>query len=286
MILGLAFVLSRVGVIEDLVWQRPGVNMPDRHAFGMQYCTDLVSHVMFLILMYMFLKRGRLKWYAYVVIIILSVINVIYVDGMISLFCVVMGLLGCLYVVAYDKKKWRIPSVVLKGWKGLVLASFWIGAIILFVWVLVYKKDPDIWYNRYYSLQNRLNTNYRLLTQIPFSWFGTGFVQVGLGGKEEMPEYYFWVDCSYPRVYAMYGIVAFLIFMGLLTWIVIRLMKKKDYFGMYLMAIIAVDCMIEHHMIEIAYNTFLVFAFADLDPVLRKTDFGSEATLPELNICK
>ena len=30
----------------------------------------------------------------------------------------------------------------------------------------------------------------------------------------------------------------------------------------------AFDCMIEHHMIEVAFNTFLVFAFANLDPVL------------------
>ena len=40
------------------------------------------------------------------------------------------------------------------------------------------------------------------------------------------------------------------------------------------MAVIALDCMIEHHMIEVAFNTFLVFAFADLDPVLGKEERG------------
>ena len=70
----------------------------------------------------------------------------------------------------------------------------------------------------------------------------------------------------------MHGIVAFVLFMALLTWIVIRLKKKKSYFGMYLMAIIALDCMIEHHMIEVAFNTFLVFAFANLDTILGESE--------------
>ena len=269
-VIALAFVLSQMGIIEDLVWQRPGIGMPDRHAFGMNYCTDLVSHVMFLIFLYMFLKRGRLKLTEYVVIGVLSVINILFVDGKIALICTVFALGGCIFVTLYDKKQWKIPDGLMHIWDALMVSSYIIGAAILFGWVFIYKTDPDIWYNRYYSLENRLHTNYRLLTQIPFSWFGTNFVQMGFGGKAEMPEYYFWVDCSYPRVYAMNGIVAFVVFMAILTWIVIRLKKRKLYFGMFLMAVIALDCMIEHHMIEIAYNTFLVCAFANLDTIIEK----------------
>ena len=269
----LAFVLSRFGIIEDLTWNRPGSSF-ERHAFGMNYCTDLASHVMFLIFLYMFLKQGHLKWWDYVVIVGLSAVNVFFVDGQIALICVVMALAGCCFVSIYDKKGWEIPEKVICVWKWLLQSAFVVGAGVMFLLAITYKEDPQIWYNRYYSLENRIHTNYRLLKAIPFSWFGTSFVQVGSGGKSDYTGYYFWVDCSYTRVYAMHGIVAFIIFMALLTWVQIRLKKKKAYFGMFLMAVVAFDCMIEHHMIEVAFNTFLVLAFADMGGILQNAQKG------------
>ncbi|MBR4543120.1 MAG: hypothetical protein IKO53_02810 [Lachnospiraceae bacterium] len=266
----LSFILSQTGVIEDLVWQRPGEGMRNRHAFGMNYCTNLASHVMFLIFLYMFLKRGKLKTADYLVIILLTAINIFFVDGQISAICVILAVAGCIFTAVIRYKKINFSPVITKTWNLLAVSSYIVCAAVQFIWALLYKDDPDIWYNRYYSLENRIHTNYRLLKSFPFSWFGRDFIQVGLGWTEETPDYYFWVDCSYTRLYAMYGIVAFAVFMSLLTWIVIRLMKRKNYFGMFLMTVIAFDLMIEHHIIEIAYNTFLVLAFADLDPLSGK----------------
>lgn len=264
-VISISFILSQTGIIDDLVWQRPGEGMRNRHAFGMNYCTNLASHVMFLIFLYMFLKRGRLNIIEYMAIILLTVINIIFVDGQIAAICVILAVAGCFFTAIVNYKKITIPAGLLKLWNIFAVSSYIVCAAAQFIWAMLYKDDPDIWYNRYYSLQNRIYTNYLLLKAFPFSWFGTDFPQNGLGWIEGAPTYYFWVDCSYTRLYAMYGIVAFVIFMGLLTWIVIRLMKKKNYFGMFLMAVIALDLMIEHHIIEIAYNTFLVLAFANLD---------------------
>ena len=261
----ISFILSQTGIIDDLVWQRPGEDLRIRHAFGMIYCTDLASHVMFLIFLYMFIKRGKLKFTEYLLILTLVLVNVLFVDGQIAAICTLLAMAGCVYNSVSYGKKITLPQKILKILKLLMISSFAACAALQFIWAILYKDDPNIWYNRYYSLENRIRTNYRLLKSFPFSWFGTDFLQVGLGGTEETPTYYFWVDCSYTRLYAMYGIVAFVIFMGLLTWIVIRLMKKKNYFGMFLMAVIALDLMVEHHIIEIAYNTFLVIAFANLD---------------------
>ena len=263
----LSFILSQIGVIDDLVWQRPGEGMRSRHAFGMNYCTNLASHAMFLIFLYMFIKKGKLKIWEYMTIIALTIVNILFMDCQISAICVLLAMAGCLLTALISHKKITIPENVVKIWNFIMISSYIVCAAIQFIWALLYRSDPDIWYNRYYSLENRIKTNYILLKNFPFSLFGTKFLQVGLGWTEETPDYYFWVDCSYTRLYAMYGIVAFVIFMALLTWIVIRLMKKNNYFGMYLMAVIAFDLMIEHHIIEIAYNTFLLLAFADLEPL-------------------
>ena len=220
---------------------------------------------MFLIFLYMFLKRGKLKIIEYAVIIMLTAINIIFVDGQISAICAILAAAGCVFTSVVSYKKFTIPAGLLKLWNIFAVSSYMICAVVQFIWALLYRDDPDIWYNRYYSLENRIYTNHLLLKCFPFSWFGTDFPQTGSGWTEESPDFYFWVDCSYTRIYAMYGIVAFVVFMGLLTWITIRLLKRKNYFGMFLMMVIAFDLMIEHHMIEISYNTFLVLAFANLD---------------------
>ena len=85
----------------------------------------------------------------------------------------------------------------------------------------------------------------------------------------------------------MYGVVAFAIYMTLLTGIQIRLNKRKAYFAMFLMTLVAADCMMEHHMIEVAFNTFLVLAFADMDtlPWLnRKEEMGEDSPGKNKNI--
>lgn len=278
-VISISFILSQTGFLDDLVWQRPGDGMRNRHAFGMNYCTNLASHVMFLIFLYMFLKRGKLKVIEYAVIIMLTAINIIFVDGQISAICAILAAAGCVFTSVVSYKKFTIPAGLLKLWNIFAVSSYMICAVVQFIWALLYRDDPDIWYNRYYSLENRIYTNYLLLKSFPFSWLGTDFPQNGLGWIEGAPDYYFWVDCSYTRIYAMYGIIAFVVFMALLTWIVIRLMKKKNYFGMFLMAIIAFDLMIEHHIIEVAYNTFLVLAFANLD-TLRISNHDAESSSP------
>ena len=266
-VMGLAFILSQIGVIEDIVWQRVIGEGRGRHAFGMTYCTDLAAHVLYFILLYMLMVHGKMKWWGYALITVLTVINIVFVDGRIALACTVLAVMGCVFLHFYDKHQWKIPEALMVVWKWLLTWSFVLGAGFMFLLSVTYKKDPEIWYNRYVFFGGRLYTNYRLLKTIPFSWFGTSFYQSGWGGKTEEPAYYFWVDCSYTRLYAMYGIVAFLIFMALLTWIQIRLKKRKAYFAMYLMALVALDCMMEHHMTEVAFNIFLLMAFCDLDKV-------------------
>ena len=275
-VIAVAFVLSRFGLIEDLTWTRPD-NTFARHAFGMNYCTDLACHVMFLIFLYMFYQKGKLRWWEYAIILLLCLINVLFVDGRIALFCTLAAVGGCLVKTFLDKKNCRVPAGLMRLWGGALLAAFVIGAGIVFAADLFYSEDPGMWYNQSVSLGNRLWTNHVLFKELPVTLFGTYFLQVGWGGVSGPLDYYFWVDCSYSRVFAMYGIVAFGIYLALLTGIQLRLKKRGAYFAMFLMALVAIDCMMEHHMIEVSFNTFLLLAFADLDGFSRKGEKSPEA---------
>ena len=99
-----AFVLSRFGLIEDLSWNRPDSTF-DRHAFGMNYCTDLACHVLYLILLYMFYRRGKLRWWEYAVMLVLCLVNVLFVDGRIALICTTLAIVGCGVNALLQKKQ-------------------------------------------------------------------------------------------------------------------------------------------------------------------------------------
>ena len=76
-------------------------------------------------------------------------------------------------------------------------------------------------------------------------------------------EYEF-LDSSYARVLLMYGWVAFLLIIGLMVWSQYRLYKRKQTLRMYLLAVLSLHFMMEHHILEPAYNIFLLLPFAGL----------------------
>ena len=77
-------------------------------------------------------------------------------------------------------------------------------------------------------------------------------------------EYEF-LDSSYARILLMYGWVAFVLILGLILWLQFRLYKKKKTFQMFVLAVLSLQFMMEHHILEPAYNIFLLLPFACLD---------------------
>jgi hypothetical protein len=60
----------------------------------------------------------------------------------------------------------------------------------------------------------------------------------------------------------MYGVVALTVFLGIFTAIQYRLLKAKKTFQMFIVALVAFSCFLEHHMLEVGYNIFMVLLFA------------------------
>ena len=67
---------------------------------------------------------------------------------------------------------------------------------------------------------------------------------------------YNYVDCLYVMLLLRYGLVFFVIFIGILTITCIYLYKKKEYYLLLLMAILSLHGIIDDLMIYLYYNTF------------------------------
>ncbi|MBR5421951.1 MAG: hypothetical protein IK115_12475 [Lachnospiraceae bacterium] len=263
-VLIVAFFLSLVGVLPDSIMMRGDLA---RHSFGTYHCTDLAAHWAFIILTYVFLADGIMKWPAYLIMLILTVLNFLLVDGRTAYLCVILAAGGSLIHTFVKKKGIAVPEKLLKAWQYLLLSVYVLLAALYMLMNFTYDPDPNAFYNRGLldHLGTRLNVSSNVTRIFPFSWFGKYWIQIGDGmGAAEKTGMYTFLDDSYIRVYAMYGIVAFVLILLLLTAIQWKLMKKGQTFRMFIMAIVALSCFFEHHMLELGCNIFLLVLFAKL----------------------
>lgn len=266
LVLLLVFIMSGAGIWPDYIDERGGFS---RHAFGTFHCTDLAAQWGYMIFLYVFLKDGLLKWYDYLGIIVLTVLNLLLVDGRNTYLCVILLSVGCILHSYMKKKDIVLPGGLGKIWTGVLMLAFVIPAAVYFILNATYTDSPEVFYNRFGVLESlafRLRTTARVTSVLPFSWFGKYFLQMGagFGVNAQHTGLYTFLDCSYMRVYVMYGVVAFVLFLLLFTGIQWRLKKEKMVFRMFILAVVALHCFMEHRWIDMAYDLFLLVAFADL----------------------
>ncbi len=263
-IISVSFVLSIAGILPDFVKMRGDMA---RHAFGMQYCTDLAAHWCFLLLTYMFIKDGKQGWLFYVAVGILSVLNILLVDGRNSLIIVLLACIGSVVYCSFSKKELHLPEGMKKVFSWILALSYVLLAGVYMALNFAYSRELVSVLEKIpgfaASIVPRLATSRRATMVFPFSLFGSPYIQVGDGGgTADYLGIYTFLDDSYVSVYVLYGIVGLLLMLATSTYAQFRLKKEGQLFRMFLLALVALDCFVEHHWTETGYNVFLFLPFA------------------------
>ena len=278
-IMALTVSMNLLGVIPEWNLERDGAV---RHSFGTLGPTNLAGHVCFAIMAYMFIKDGLLKWQAYVVIVVLSVLNLMFVDGRTAFLSVFLGTVGCIVYTVFVKKKWNLPAKADRIWRGILLVSYPVSCGIFMLMMITYNPSPEGVYNKYHilgSLEGRVANAKRIMGVTGVTPFGRYYENYWVAGNTfKNTGNYEFLDSSYARVLLMYGWVAFVLILGLLILLQCRLYKEKQTFKMYLLAVLSLHFMMEHHILEPAYNIFLILPFAQLPVIVKNTKRSKEKT--------
>ena len=268
----LAFILCMAGLLPDFIKMRGDM---ERHSFGTIYCTDLAAHWCFLILAYIFIKDGMLKIYDYIAIAALSVVNILYLDARNSLIIVVTASAGALVYTYIVKKGIKLPEKPVKAVQWLMVFSFILLAGLYILMNYTYSPEMSAALRAipgFHSIADRLNTSSNVTRVLPPSLMGRYFIQVGDGmNSAEKLGFYTFLDDSYISVYVMYGIIGLLMMLALSTGTMYKLKREGHGFRLFLIALVALDCFVEHHWTETGYNIFLILPFI---------------MLPEKAVCK
>ena len=99
--------------------------------------------------------------------------------------------------------------------------------------------------------------------------FGQNIPQIGNGGLHKGYYEYFFIDCSYVRTLMMMGAISFFIFLFAILYLFMKFYKVQSMELVAALIFVLVSSLIDHHLLEISFNPFLVAFMADVGYFIR-----------------
>ena len=254
---------SLTGFTENLVYYQEGRR--PRVSFGIVYPTDFSAHVFYVILGYGYLRKDKIKYMEIAGILLVGAAVYLFCDARVNTVCILFAGAVLSYLTFKNRSAEKKNSrYIMKGyWSGILAMSAVLCAGFMIVSTILYSSE-----NRILALLNRV-INSRLtfgkkgIDLFGFSLFGKYIPMIGNGGTTKESANYFVLDCSYITIALEYGLLILGAVLIMYCMIGFRARLERDWVFLWILSIAAVQCMIEHHMIDISYNPFLWALFAN-----------------------
>lgn len=259
-------VCSLMGVIKNLIYHRI-FNSVTRQSFGIIYPTDFAAHVLYLLLAYSYLKFEQLSWGSYACYLVIAWLLITFCDARLSAITIVIAI----PVLWLGQKALRGNKVA----RGLTYFYWWIPAILAYLTICsyyFYTQSNSLFEKMNYFLSGRLFLGKLAIDKYGFSWFGTHVIEHGWGGSKGFkmttsnPDNYFYIDSSFLRVAILYGIIALIIIVTIMTIITWRSVHVYRYALASIITLVAISAIVEQRLVDLSFNPFLLALLANIYP--------------------
>lgn len=259
-VLVLAFFSSLLGVIENL--QFMGITRTI-NAFGIIYPTDFAAHVFYILMVLFYLNQEKIRTVHYTIVLVIAGLLYYFCDARLDSICIVS--LVCLFGMGtWIESSYKVSRNLKHDWDkvwgnmGVFIVPVAAGVSILTT--LLFQSDNSFWNKFNTLLSNRLQLGKNMYQVYGFELFGQWVEMIGYGGTTGGVENYNYVDCSYMQVLLIYGIVGFFIIVVL--YMLCCKKNKDNHFLLYCIALVAINSMVAHHLIQVEYNPWLLSLFS------------------------
>ncbi|MBR2695964.1 MAG: hypothetical protein IKE48_00470 [Parasporobacterium sp.] len=249
---------SYVGIIENYVGTR--TDGTTRRYIGFLYSLYPATIIMNITLLVMYWRKNKILWREILILLFANVWIYIETGARLSFIISVVALaLSALL-------KWKPDFFVRKKNLTFILALAFIICAIISVLVTVYYNGYIYWHWKINKiLSSRLMLQQEALFKYGVSIFGQDIGSNGNGldpfGENPalLTERYFYVDNEYIRWMTSYGIIFFVVVMGILTWFCIKCRKyDKQGYLLIIFVLLAIHCTIQDSFLYVYFNTFLL----------------------------
>lgn len=270
-ILAAAMICSQAGIIENLVY--PSVRGGVRQCFGTIYPTDFAAHVFYMAMAALCMNNRRIHIADIVIVGALGVFVYKACSAFTGTMTLGLAAIGMIVVMIVQrrleqKEKLEGTAAPLGWWNGLLrfltLAPVFFAALFIGM-VHLYRPESAFWAKLDQILSLRLSVSAEGTANYAYRLFGQHVEEFGNGRSIETREHYFFIDDSYLRMALIYGIVILIVVLLMMIIIANRAIRYQRCMLYLAMLLIALHCFMEQHMLEMAFNPFILGMFADMN---------------------
>ncbi|MFR0555353.1 polysaccharide biosynthesis protein [Loigolactobacillus coryniformis subsp. coryniformis] len=259
----LIFMSSIINLIPNLRYWHAGTY---RNSFGIQYPTDFAAHVLYLLLTYVVVKKGRFYWYDWLLSIILVWFVWTYCNARLDTILIIVLLF---LLLVYKMISYEFKMAYIIAW--LSVGSMLLGAVLSLGLSYYYNYNVKWLRELNVLLSGRLRLGREAFNRYTPQLFGQIVRVNGLGGSTGLkhfldklftPEYFF-IDSSYLTMLLTFGVILSIALLVRYTWFIWREVSQQEYLLPLLIAVVAISCIVDQHLLDISYNIFLLALFAN-----------------------
>lgn len=253
-----AFSASQCGIIEDLQYLNPrGDELFVRHSFGIVYPTDYAAHLFYMVMAAMVLYDKKWNIAIKVWLSLLVALSVYLTSNAQSSTICLIGFAGlCVFERIFRSYMPYIEKVF--RWVPIICAVGFLGMAYMYdarkTWMAKLNK----------FLSFRLELSKKGFEDYSIKFFGQNVAENGLGTSTVGRDNYFYLDDSYIRILLEYGLVVFVVTLAVLVLSSRKAAMENKFVLVIALVAIAVQSVMEQHLIDIAYNPMILALFATL----------------------
>jgi len=207
------FIQSQKGVIEDrLNYGTRGIS----HSYGFSYYSGMAYILFYCIIMYLYMRKEKIKWLEMVIIAVLNYI--LYENFRVRLTCYLIWIILIMEICII---KFNIFNINGKWIRRIFRIAFIAGEGISILVMILYDNSNRIWLMLDHLFSGRLSLNQMALKLYQIRWFGNFIItQTGTVDDNKLKIGYFYIDSGF--IYSLFGY-------GILFTLVVILMYSFLY---------------------------------------------------------
>ena len=262
LIITIAAALS--GYIENLTYYQEGRRT--RYAFGINYPTDFSAILFYLILAWFYIRGKKLKYIELGIAGLLGIFVYWFCDARMNTICIIGASLVFAVHKFFSKKaeKKQKEYRICKPISMLLILSGILCSLVMTGLTMLYSPNNPIIAFIDNALSSRLRLGHKGIDIYGFTLWGQNIPMIGLGSTTKDVDFYFFLDSSYIYNLLQYGLLIAVLLLAAWTMISGKAYIKKEWELLLILAIIAVQCMVEHHMVSVAFNPFWMALLGEL----------------------
>lgn len=256
-------ICALTGHIDNLIFYQEGRRA--RIAFGICYPTDFSAYIFYLSVVYCYLRRNTLKYIETILVGMLGIFVYYFCDARLNTICILLT--ACVFTyLTYRRQhaeKMKTEYEMHRELSGLLALSPTICAFVMIGLSMLYTPQNPFTVKLNNVLNNRLYYGKKGMEVYGIPMWGQNIPMRGNGGTVDKVNNYFFLDSSYLYVLLQFGLLTLGILLVCWCLITFKAMEKKNWAMLAAVALVAVQCMVEHHLMAIVYNPFFMALLTD-----------------------